>query len=167
MLYRKQRTSLPAWLTGLLVVVALVLGFLGGRSSAPPATLSTLLAPDEQHLRQASGALDIVELEYARGLAGSAESVAASRRAAQQAQSELGQVKVLPQVRPAEVRAAQDALTSVGRAVQSSQPQDTLAPLIQRARDRLAALAVTRSSNRRSTAVLATWTDSIPRLLRV
>ncbi|GHF58140.1 hypothetical protein HNQ07_004004 [Deinococcus metalli] len=147
MLYRKQRTSLPVWLSGLLVVVAVVLGFLAGRSSAPPATLATLLAPDERHLRQASGALDIVELEYARGLAGSAQSVAASRRAAQQAHSELGQVKVLPQVRPAEVRAAQDALTTVSRAVQSSQPLGTLASLIRQARDRLAALAITGSGN--------------------
>lgn len=148
MLYRKQRTSLPVWLTGLLVVVALALGFVAGRSSAPPASLTALLAPDEQHLRQAAGALDIVQLEYARGRAGSAESVAASRRAAQQAQDELGQVRVLTQLRPTELRAAQEALTSVNRAVQRQEPQGTLAQLIQRARDRLAALAVPRSSVR-------------------
>ena len=63
MLYRKQSGPGNVWLTAGTALVALLLGFLGGRLTDPQATLNTLLQPAALHLRQASGALDIVSLE--------------------------------------------------------------------------------------------------------
>lgn len=142
MLYRKQRAPLNLWLTLGTGVLALALGFLAGRMTAPPATLAALVAPDQQHLRQASGALDIVDLEYARALQGNAQSAAASWNAVQQAQADVAQVQVLRQVMPAQVRAAQEALSGLGRAVKQQKGKSRIAQLIQDVRERLRVLSV-------------------------
>lgn len=146
MLYRKQRAPLNLWLILGTAVLALALGFLAGRMTAPPATLAALVAPDRQHLRQASGALDIVDLEYARALQGNAQSAAASLSAVQRAQSDVARLQVLKQVMPTQVRAAEEALAGLGRAIQQREGQDKVTRLIREVRDRLTPLSVPTSS---------------------
>ena len=123
MLYRKQSGPGNLWLTAGTGLVALILGFLGGRLTAPPATLSSLLQPAALHLRQASGALDIVPLEYARALKGNIQSQAASRRALDQVGSELSASEALRQLYPEDVARATQAL---GAALQAARQQAPL-----------------------------------------
>lgn len=123
MLYRKQRGP-ASW--GVILgagVLGLLLGFLGGRSSAPQPTLQSLLQPAAQHLRQAVGALDIVELEYARALKGNRASQQASVQALAQARSDLAQATALKQLYPQPFTQADRALDAAAQAIQNQQPQ--------------------------------------------
>jgi len=123
MLYRKQSGPVNVWLTVGTALITLILGFLGGRLTAPQATLSTLLQPAALHLRQASGALDIVSLEYARALKGNAESQAASRRALEQVGTELSASAALRQLYPEDVARATQLLTAASQAARQQASQ--------------------------------------------
>jgi len=123
MLYRKQSGPVNVWLTVGTALITLILGFLGGRLTAPQATLSTLLQPAALHLRQASGALDIVSLEYARALKGNAESQAASRRALEQVGTELSASAALRQLYPEDVARATQLLTAASQAARQQTSQ--------------------------------------------
>ena len=105
MLYRKQSGPGNLWLT------------------APQATLSTLLQPAALHLRQASGALDIVPLEYSRALQGNAESQAASLKAIQDARAEVTLATPLKGLFPDQVTALDQAFTRLEGAVRQKQPE--------------------------------------------
>ncbi|OLV17259.1 hypothetical protein [Deinococcus marmoris] len=123
MLYRKQRGP-ASW--GVILgagILGLLLGFLGGRGSAPQPTIQSLLQPAAQHVRQAVGALDIVELEYARALKGNRASQQASVQALAQARSELAQATALEQLYPQSFTQADRALDAAARAIQTQQPQ--------------------------------------------
>ena len=126
MLYRKQSGPGNVWLTAGTALVALILGFLGGRLTTPQVTLSTLLQPAALHLRQASGALDIVSLEYARALKGNAQSQAASRKALEQVGSELSAAEVLRQLDPEDVARATQALSAASQAAGQQAPQTVM-----------------------------------------
>lgn len=137
MLYRKQGPTLNRWLivgTGLL---ALILGFLTGRLSAPQATLASLLAPDQQSLRQASGALDIAALEYARARQDSAQSQTASLNAVKEAQRQFEQSKDVQQLFPEQARQAKEALGMLSQAVQRRAAVDEVNRLLEKARTAL------------------------------
>ena len=123
MLYRKQSGPGNLWLTAGMALVALILGFLGGQLTAPPATLSSLLQPAALHLRQASGALDIVPLEYSRALQGNAESQAASLKAVQDARAEVILATPLNRLFPDQVTALDQAFTGLEGAVRQKQPE--------------------------------------------
>ena len=123
MLYRRQSGPVNIWLTVGTALVTLILGFLGGRLIAPQATLSTLLQPAALHLRQASGALDIVSLEYARALQGNAQSMAASSRALKQVGAELSAAEALRQLYPEDVARATQALSAASQAAGQQAPQ--------------------------------------------
>jgi len=116
MLYRKQSGPGNIWLTAGTALAALILGFLGGRLTAPQATLGSLLQPAALHLRQASGALDIVSLEYARALQGNAPSLTASRKALEQVGAELSAAGTLRQLYPEDLARATQALSAASRA---------------------------------------------------
>lgn len=102
MLYRRQRNLSPLLVT-VAALLGLALGFLAGRATAPRPTLASLVAPSVAHVRQASGALEIVPLEYARAQQGNAGSLEAARSAARQAQSELDAATLLRQSQPERV----------------------------------------------------------------
>lgn len=142
MLYRKQRGPLNPGLLAAISLVALLLGFGAGRLSAPRSTLADLLSPSLGHLRQASGALDIVGLEYARAASGNAPSLQASLRAARQAGAELADATPLRQLYPgAAVRAAR-ALSTLEGAVQRKASDAEVQRLLGEARTALAGLSV-------------------------
>ena len=126
MLYRKQSGPGNVWLTAGTALVALILGFLGGRLTTPQVTLSTLLQPAALHLRQASGALDIVSLEYARALKGNAQSQAASRKALELVGSELSAAEVLRQLYPEDGARATQALSAASQAAGQQAPQTVM-----------------------------------------
>lgn len=141
MLYRRQSGPMNVWLTAGTALVALILGFLGGRATAPQATLSTLLQPSALHLRQASGALDIVSLEYARALKGNAQSRAASRRALDQVGSELSAAGALRQLYPEDVARTTQALTAASQAASQQAPQTVMEARISEVRAALTSLS--------------------------
>jgi hypothetical protein len=123
MLYRKQSGPGNLWLTAGTALVALILGFVGGRLTAPQATLSSLLQPATLHLRQASGALDIVALEYRRAVQGNAESQAASLKAVQAAHTEVAQATPLNRLFPDQVTALDRAFSGLEEAVKQQQTE--------------------------------------------
>ena len=88
--------------------------------------LSTLLQPATLRLRQASGALDIVSLEYARALRGNVQSRAASRRALEQVGVELSAAAPLKQLYPENVARAAQALASASRAASRQAAQEIM-----------------------------------------
>jgi hypothetical protein len=141
MLYRRQSGPANVWLTAGTALAALILGFLGGRFTAPQATLSTLLQPAALHLRQASGALDIVSLEYARGLKGNVQSQAASRRALEQVGSELSASEALRQLYQEDVARATQALSAASRAASQQAPQSVMEARVSEIRAVLTSLA--------------------------
>lgn len=112
MLYRRQRNLSPLLVT-VAALLGLALGFIAGRTTAPTPTLTSLIAPRVEHARKASGALEIVPLEYARAQQGNASSLDAARNAARQAQSELDVATLLRQLNPGGFREAQDALVTL------------------------------------------------------
>lgn len=122
MLYRKQSGPGNVWLTVGMALITLILGFLSGRLTAPQATLSTLLQPAALHLQQASGALDIVPLEYSRALQGNAESQAASLKALGQVGAELSAAGALRQLYPEDVARATQALGAASQAARQQAP---------------------------------------------
>lgn len=131
MLYRKHRTSAPLWLILSGAVVVGLLGFLGGRLSAPPPTLQALLAPDALHLRQASGALDIAELEYARAVQGSAASQQASLDAVTRVRHEVQQASMLRQLTPQPAAQLDQQLQTLERDVRQHLAQAEFAQAVQ------------------------------------
>jgi hypothetical protein len=141
MLYRKQSGPGNVWLTAGTALAALILGFLGGRLTAPQATLSTLLQPAALHLRQASGALDIVSLEYARALQGNVQSRASSRRALEQVGAELSAAEALKQLYPEDVARATRALAAASQAAGRQAPQVTMEARVSQVRAALTSLS--------------------------
>ena len=141
MLYRRQSGPVNVWLTAGTALVALILGFLGGRLTAPQATLSTLLQPAALHLRQASGALDIVPLEYSRALQGNTESQAASRKALEQVGTELSAAEALRQLYPEDVARATQALTAASQAASQQAPQTVMEARVSEVRAALISLS--------------------------
>lgn len=141
MLYRKQSGPVTIWGGLGVAVVALALGFVGGRLSAPQATLQRLLQPGALHLRQAAGALDIVRLEYARARSGNPESQLASLKALEQAQLQLSEAAPLDQLYPQDVAEARRALASAVQAVQQRQDQVLVEGRLEEVRTRLTRLA--------------------------
>ena len=141
MLYRRQSGPVNIWLTVGTALVTLILGFLGGRLTAPQATLSTLLQPAALHLRQASGALDIVSLEYARALQGNAQSMAASRRALKQVGAELSAAEALRQLYPEDVVRATQALAAASQAASQQAPQPVMEARVSEVRAVLTSLS--------------------------
>ncbi|WP_102124871.1 hypothetical protein [Deinococcus planocerae] len=119
MLYRRQRNLSPLFVT-VAALVGLALGFLAGRATAPQPTLASLVAPSVTHVRQASGALEIVPLEYARAQQGNASSLDAARNAARQAQAELDAATLLRQLNPGGFREAQAALADLTRTLDTN-----------------------------------------------
>jgi len=142
MLYRKQRGPLNPGLLAAVTLVALLLGFGAGRLSAPHSTLAELLSPGLGHLRQASGALDIVGLEYARTASGNAPSLQASLRAARQAAAELADATPLQQLYPGATAQARKALSTLEGAVQRRAPDAEVQRLLRVARTALSELNV-------------------------
>ena len=141
MLYRRQSGPVNVWLTVGTALVTLILGFLGGRLTAPQETLSTLLQPAALHLRQASGALDIVSLEYARALQGNAQSRAASRRALEQVGSELSATGALRQLYPEDVARATQTLTAASQAASRQASQAVMEARVSAVRAALTSLS--------------------------
>ncbi len=133
MLYRKHRTPAPLWLILSVAVIAGLLGFVGGRLSAPPPTLQALLAPDALHLRQAAGALDIAELEYARARQGSAASQQASLNAVTRARQEVQQASILRQLAPQPATQLDRQLQTLERGVRQHLTQTELAQAVSQA----------------------------------
>ena len=140
MLYRKQPSPVNVWLMVATALAALSLGFLGGRLTAPQASLGSLLQPSALHLRQASGALDIVSLEYARALKGNVQSQAASRKALEQVGSELSAAEALSQLYPEDVARAFQALAAASRAVSQQAPRGVMEARISEVRAFLTSL---------------------------
>ena len=140
MLYRKQSGPATLWLTVAASLVTLALGFLGGRLSAPQVSLQGLLQPDALHLRRASGALDIVPLEYARARSGNAQSQAASLKAIEQAQRELSGAGVLGQLYPQDVAQLDQQLAATSQAIRQSAPQETVRRRVDQLQGALGAL---------------------------
>ncbi|GGR27267.1 hypothetical protein [Deinococcus ruber] len=117
MLYRKQRGPANLWLTSAVAVIALALGAVAGRLSVPPPTLQGLLQPASLQLRQAAGALDIVELEYARALNGNAQSQAASLKSVAQAQQAVAAAELFRALYPQEIADVTARLTALEQAM--------------------------------------------------
>ncbi|PYE54642.1 hypothetical protein [Deinococcus yavapaiensis] len=136
MLYRRQRNLSPL-LVALALLVGLALGFLTGRVTAPDPTLATIVAPAVQHARKASGALEIVDLEYERAKQGNATSHAAAVSAARQAQAELGAASLLRQLDPGGFREAQAALADLLSAVNVNRDVNVVRTGITRAQSAL------------------------------
>ena len=141
MLYRKQSGPVNVWLTAGTALVALILGFLGGRLTVPQSTLSSLLQPAALHLRQASGALDIVSLEYARALKGNVQSQAASRKALEQVGTELSAAEALRQLYPEDVARVTRALTAASQAASQQAPQTVMEARVSEVRGALTFLS--------------------------
>jgi hypothetical protein len=137
MLYRKQSGPANIWLTAGTALVTLLLGFLGGRLTAPQATLSTLLQPAVLHLRQASGALDIVPLEYSRALQGNPQSQAASLKAVGDARSQVALATPLNRLYPTEFRALDLALVHLKRQMAQRQSDAAVKDALDRVRSQL------------------------------
>ncbi|GMA14200.1 hypothetical protein E5F05_02795 (plasmid) [Deinococcus metallilatus] len=125
MLYRRQRKLSPLLVTA-AALVGLALGFVAGRATAPEPTLASLVGPEVEHVRQASGALEIVPLEYARAQQGNTSSLAAARSAARQAQSELDAATLLRQLNPGGFREAQAALVALTSAIDAHRSADVV-----------------------------------------
>lgn len=123
MLYRRQRNLSPLLVT-VAALLGLALGFLGGRATAPEPTLANLVGPEVEHARKASGALEIVALEYARAQQGNASSLDAARSAARQAQSELDAATLLRQLNPGGFREARAALVTLNGAIDAHRSAD-------------------------------------------
>ncbi|GAA5512301.1 hypothetical protein Dcar01_01015 [Deinococcus carri] len=132
MLYRRQRNLSPL-LVIVAVLVGLALGFLAGRATAPAPTLASLVAPGVEHARKASGALEIVPLEYTRAQQGNADSYDAALSAARQAQTELQAATLLSQVNPGGFREAQNALAALMSAVETKGPANVVQADVTRA----------------------------------
>jgi len=141
MLYRKQRTPASLWLALGTGLAGLLLGFLAGRTSAPQSTLRSLLQPAALHLRQASGALDIALLEYARAQTGNAESQAASLKAVQDARTEVTQATPLNRLFPDQVTALDQAFGRLEGAVGHKQPEAAIKALLEAVRTQLDVLS--------------------------
>lgn len=137
MLYRKQSGILNRWLIVGTSLLTLIVGLLAGRLSAPQATLASLLAPDQQFLRQASGALDIAALEYARARQGSAQSQTAALNAVKEARRQLEQSTDVQQLFPEQARQAKEALGMLSQAVQRRAAVNEVNQLLARARTAL------------------------------
>ncbi|GGM58258.1 hypothetical protein GCM10008956_37300 [Deinococcus arenae] len=136
MLYRRQRPLSPLFVIA-AALLGLALGFLAGRATAPHPTLASLVAPSALHARQASGALEIVPLEYARAQQGNAGSFDAARTAARQAQSELDAATLLRQLNPGGVREAQAALVALSGAVNARRSAEVVQAAVARAQTAL------------------------------
>jgi hypothetical protein len=132
MLYRPHRASLPRWLLLSVALLGLVLGFLGGRLSAPEPTLQALLAPAAQRLRQANGALDIVGLEYVRATQGRAGSQAATQAAVRDARQQLGQATPLRTLYPEPFQALDQTFGQLQGAVTQHAPATRVQALVDR-----------------------------------
>jgi flagellar biosynthesis chaperone FliJ len=139
MLYRKQAGPPRLWLMGGVATAALVLGFLGGRFSAPQPTLQRVLKPAAQHLRQAAGALDIVALEYAQARAGETASQVASLKAVQDARTQGAQAAPLTQLYPAQFQRLDLAFAQLEQAVQQ-QPTAQINGRVEQVRTALGSL---------------------------
>jgi hypothetical protein len=95
MLYRRERRLSP-WLVALATAVfVLPLGFWLGRSSAPEPTLTEVLQPSLDLVREVDGALDIVLLEYKRARSGSQASLEAAKSAVHRSEERLKSAKLL------------------------------------------------------------------------
>ena len=140
MLYKKQRAALPVWLLTGVAILALLLGFVAGRLSAPQPNLASVLAPSREHLRRAAGALEIVNLEYARAQAGNSQSAAASLSAARQARTELAAAGELRELAPRAVSGAEAQLRQLEHAVQGSEPLSEIRQQLDRLRQTFATL---------------------------
>lgn len=132
MLYRRQRNLSPLLVT-VVALVGLALGFLAGRVTAPAPTLASLIAPGVEHARKASGALEIVPLEYTRAQQGNADSYDAARSAARQAQAELHAATLLSQVNPGGFREAQTALAALMSALETKRAANVVQADVTRA----------------------------------
>ncbi|GBF04575.1 hypothetical protein DAERI_020172 [Deinococcus aerius] len=132
MLYRRQRNLSPLLVT-VAALLGLALGFLAGRATAPRPTLTSLVAPSVAHVRQASGALEIVPLEYARAQQGNTSSLGAARTAARQAQAELDEATLLRQLNPGGFREARAALVALTGALDARRGTDAVQEDVTRA----------------------------------
>lgn len=141
MLYRKQRRPTSVWLPLGAGLLGLLLGFLGGRSSAPQPSIQTLLEPAALHLRRASGALDIVALEYVRARQGRAESQAASTSAAREVRQQLRQATALRSLYPEQFQTTEQTASQLETAVTQRQPAATVRSLVERLQPELQRLS--------------------------
>lgn len=132
MLYRRQRNLSPLF-AAVAAVVGLALGFLAGRATAPMPTLARLMAPSAEHARKASGALEIVLLEYARAQQGNTSSYDAALSAARQAQAELAEATLFSQVNPGGFHEAQSALAALVSAVETKRDAEVVRMNVTRA----------------------------------
>ncbi len=113
MLYRRERSFSPWLAAALALVLGLALGFWLGRSSAPRATLSTLLEPERVSLGEAASLLEIAALEYARALGGSPQSRQATQSDLEQARRKLTSATGLATLFPQPYARAKNALTAL------------------------------------------------------
>ncbi len=141
MLYRKQGPAVNLWLLLGTALLTLVLGFVAGRLTAPRPTLTALLVPDQQHLRQASGALDIVLLEYDRAVQGNPQSREASLKAVAKAQEELANSSIFKQLFSGRIAQLKQELNTLRQAVQDQAPETDVRRLVRNARTDLDQLA--------------------------
>ncbi len=140
MLYRRERRIAP-WLVALVTaVLVLPLGFWWGRSSAPEPTLAEVLQPSLNELREASGALDIVLLEYERAATGSRESLEAARNAVKFSKERFGNVTTLRVLYPAAYQRGVATLQDLKAALAEQAPVPQVEDLVERLRSELDAL---------------------------
>lgn len=140
MLYRRERRLSP-WLVALATAVLMLpLGFWLGRSSAPEPTLTEVLQPSLDLLREVNGALDIVLLEYERARSGSQASLEAARSAAHRSEERLKSAVFLRALYPGPYRQALATLQSVNDAMVAQTPVGRVGRLVRQLREELAAL---------------------------
>lgn len=141
MLYRRERSFSPWLAAGLALVLGLTLGFWLGRSSAPRATLSTLLEPERVAVSEAASLLEISALEYARALAGSPQSRQATQKDLEQARLKLSGATHLATLFPQPYATAKNALGALESRFRQNSPLTDFKTSVGTAQTALRALA--------------------------
>jgi hypothetical protein len=140
MLYRRERHLSP-WLVALVTaLLVLPLGFWLGRGSAPEPTLTEVLQPSLDLVREVDGALDIVLLEYERAHSGSQASLEAARSAAHRSEERLKNAALLRALYPVSYKQAMDSLRSLSDAIVAQTSVGQVEHLVRQLRDELVEL---------------------------
>lgn len=137
MLYRRERRFSP-WLVALATAaLVLPLGFWLGHSSAPEPTITEVLQPSLDLVRNVNGALDIVLLEYKRAHSGNQASLEAAASAVRLSEARLESAALLSTLYPAPYKQALGTLQQLGIAVASLTPVDRVEILVKQLRGEL------------------------------
>jgi hypothetical protein len=140
MLYRRERRLSP-WLVALATAVLMLpLGFWLGRSSAPEPTLTEVLQPSLDLVREVDGALDIVLLEYKRARSGSQASLEAAKSAAHRSEEYLSNATLLRTLYPISHKQALETFHKLDTALENEAPSRRVERLVMQLRAELAVL---------------------------